>query len=166
MKVFRLHGNTANWSALKLEALNTATEEKVSATPIPHDMKIRVHVVNNFYRVYDKEVRQILHGEISTEDNAELLARLTRAKRPAFILFHNGVVVGYATLHHRHRLKNYHGIVRFTIEMPQNVVARTEAEAIEKLSEYARNAADLLTAENSDATATFEGAEIAGVERL
>ena len=99
MKRFNLRGTTANWDALKVSALNTNTEEHENRSEIPYGMKVTVRVVNNFYRVYDKRVRQILHGEISAEDKAELISRLTRKYRPDFILFHEGVVVGTANMH-------------------------------------------------------------------
>ena len=101
MKRFNLSGNTANWDALKVSALNTKTEEHENRSEIPYGHKITVRVVNNYYRVYDKRVRQILYGEISAEDNAELIARLTRTHRPDFILFHEGKVVGTANYHRR-----------------------------------------------------------------
>lgn len=101
MKRFNLRGNTANWDALKVSALNTKTEEHENRSEIPYGHKITVRVASNYYRVYDKRVRQILHGEISNEDNAELVARLTRTHRPDFILFHEGQVVGVANYHRR-----------------------------------------------------------------
>ena len=163
MKKFRLHGNTANWDALKVVALNTTTEQNETRTSIPSDMKMYVHVVNNYYRVYDKNVRQILHGEVSYEDNAEMLERFTSATRkPAFALYHNGVVVGFATLHHRHRIKTYKAVLRFEVEMPTEVKARTREEALAKLTEYANAAAESISGENN---ALFNGVEITEVVR-
>ena len=101
MKRFNLRGNTANWGALRVSALNTKTEEHENCSEIPYGMKITVRVVNNFYRVTDKRVRQILHGEMSADDNAELIARLTRKHRPDFILCHDGKVVGTANYHRK-----------------------------------------------------------------
>ena len=142
MKRFRLHGNTAIWDALKVVALNTTTEQKETRTAIPSDMKVSVHVVDNYYRVYDKKVREILHGEISTADNAEIISRISAPKRPTFILFHEDKVVGWANLHHRHRIKTYKGDITFLVTIPAEVKARTEAEAIEKFSLYADKAAE------------------------
>jgi len=101
MKRFNLRGNSANWDALRVSALNTKTEEHENRSEIPYGHKITVRVVDNYYRVYDKRVRQILHGETSTEDNAEIIARLTRKHRPDFILFHDGKVVGTANYHRK-----------------------------------------------------------------
>lgn len=137
MKRFSLRGTSANWDALKVEALNTTTEERESRSAIPYGMKMSVRVVNNYYRVYDKNVRQILHGEISAEDNAELLARLTKSHRPDFILFHEGKVVGVANLHHRHRLKVFKATALISTTMPLEVKARTREEALVALKKEA-----------------------------
>lgn len=137
MKRFNLRGHSANWEALKVEALNTKTEEHENRSEIPHGMRITVRVVNNYYRVYDKRVRQILYGEISTEDNAELLARLTREHRPDFILFHEGKVVGFANYHRRGwlrrlqeqpKLKTFHLEVGLTAKVDVEAYSREEAE--------------------------------------
>jgi hypothetical protein len=101
MKRFNLRGQTANWSALKVEALNTKTEERESRSEIPYGHKVTVRVVNNYYRVYDKRVRQILHGEISDSDSTEIIRRLAGKHRPDFVLFHDGKVVGTANIHRR-----------------------------------------------------------------
>lgn len=161
MKRFRLHGNTANWGALKVSALDTNEGEFVSLTPIPSDMKVSVRVVNNYYRVYDKQVRQILHGEISAEDTAEILRRTSAPKRPDFILYHDGVVVGFANLHHRHRLKTYKGNITFSVTFPAEVKARTNEEALEKFGEYARAAAEQIEL----GTAVYDGVEITDIVR-
>lgn len=137
MKRFNLRGHSANWSALKVSALNTKTKEHETRSEIPYGMKITVRVVNNYYRVYDKRVRQILHGEMSTEDNAELIARLTRKHRPDFILFHDGAVVGVANYHRRgwfrreqeeaEKLKTY--TITAHLIATTDVVAHSEEEA-------------------------------------
>ena len=101
MKRFNLRGQSANWGALKVEALNTKTEERESRSEIPYGHKVTVRVVNNYYRVYDRRVRQILYGEISEADNAEIIRRLAGKHRPDFVLFHNGKVVGTANIHRR-----------------------------------------------------------------
>lgn len=162
MKRFRLHGNTAIWDALKVVALNTTTEQNETRSAIPSDMKVSVHVVDNFYRVYDRAVRQILHGEISAEDNAEIISRISAAKRPTFILFHENKVVGWANLHHRHRIKTFKGKLTFVVTMPEHEVkARTEAEAREKFAQIANYAMDGI----EGADAEFVGVEITDVVR-
>lgn len=100
MKRFNLRGTSANWGALKLEAQNTKTDERERRSEIPYGHKVTVHVVDNFYRLYDKRVRQILHGEISDADFTVLLDNLAKS-RPDFVLFHDGHVVGYANIHRR-----------------------------------------------------------------
>ena len=68
MKRFSLRGNSANWDALKVEALNTKTEERVNRSEIPYGHKIVVRVVNNFYRVYDKMNHKIIADLICFAD--------------------------------------------------------------------------------------------------
>lgn len=155
MKKFSLRGNTANWSALKVEALNTNTEERETSSAIPYGHKVVVRVVNNFYRVYDKNVRQILHGEISTEDNAFILARLTKARRPDFVLFHDGKVIGIANIHRRRWYreattpKDYHFNV--TLDCKVKVTALNREEAIAKIHEAVENVnANNITEDTSD----------------
>jgi len=101
MKRFNLRGQSANWDALKVEAHNTKTDERENRSEIPYGHKITVHVVNNFYRVYDRNVRQILYGEISDADTDILLNRLVGKHRPDYVLFHEGHVVGFANIHRR-----------------------------------------------------------------
>lgn len=166
MKRFNLRGNTANWDALKVSALNTKTEEHENRSEIPYGMKITVRVVSNYYRVTDKRVRQILHGEISTEDNAELIARLTRKHRPDFILFHEGKVVGTANYHRRNwlrreqeeakRLKTYE--VTTTLEAKALVEAHSEEEAKQLILNAIENANALNDAE--DGNGKFEVVDI------
>ena len=131
MKRFNLRGNSANWGALKVSALNTKTEEHETSSEIPYGMKITVRVVNNYYRVTDKRVRQILHGEISTEDNQELISRLTRTHRPDFILFHNGEVVGTANYHRKGWLRREQEEAKRlkTYEVTANLTVTTKIEA-------------------------------------
>jgi hypothetical protein len=163
MKRFSLRGNTANWGALKVKALNTATEENELCSVIPAGMKMSVRVVNNYYRVYDKNVRQILHGEISATDTEEILNRLTQSKRPDFILFHEGRVIGFANLHHRHRLKKYTATATITTEMPIEVKARTTEEALAAI----KKEAELALAESGFiGESTIDGVFISKVERL
>lgn len=153
MKRFNLRGTTANWDALRVSALNTKTEKTETRSEIPYGMKVTVRVVNNYYRVTDKRVRQILHGEISTEDNAELIARLTRPHRPDFILFHDGEVIGTANYHRRNwlrrqqedakKLKTFE--VTATLDTKVAVQAYTEEEAksfVESAIEEAKAYAD------------------------
>ena len=130
MKRFNLRGNTANWSALKVEALNTKTEEHETRSEIPYGYKVVVRVVNNYYRVYDKNVRQILHGEISEEDTAEILKRVTAEKRPDFILFHDGKVVGTANYHRRRWFRKEQEAPKLkTFNLEVGLKAKVEVEA-------------------------------------
>lgn len=147
MKRFNLRGNSANWDALRVSALNTKTEEQENRSEIPYGHKITVRVVDNYYRVYDKRVRQILHGEISTEDNAEIIARLTRKHRPDFILFHDGKVVGTANYHRKAwyrkmqeqpKLKTYNLDVLLRSQV--SVDAYSLEDAKQKVYEAAENA--------------------------
>lgn len=137
MKRFNLRGHSANWEALKVEALNTKTEEYETRSDIKHGYRVTVHVVNNFYRVYDKKVHQILHGEISDEDNLKIIHRIAKAKRPDFILFHEGKVVGFANYHRRGwlrrlqeqpKLKTFHLEVGLTAKVDVEAYSREEAE--------------------------------------
>jgi hypothetical protein len=127
MKKFSLKGNTAIWDALKVVALNTATDEKETRSAIPTDKRLVVNVVNNYYRVYDKNVRQILHGEISEEDNTKVISRLTKSNRPDFVLFHEGKIVGWASFHRKTR--KYSVCVEIIVE------AKSEEEAAKKVYE-------------------------------
>lgn len=130
MKRFNLRGNTANWSALKVEALNTKTEERETRSEIPYGHKVVVRVVDNYYRVYDKRVRQILHGEMSEKDTAEILKRLTADKRPDFILFHDGKVVGTANIHRRHWFRKQQEEPKLkTFNLEVGLKAKIEVEA-------------------------------------
>lgn len=130
MKRFNLRGNTANWSALKVEALNTKTEERETRSEIPYGHKVVVRVVDNYYRVYDKRVRQILHGEMSEKDTAEILKRLTANKRPDFILFHDGKVVGTANIHRRHWFRKQQEEPKLkTFNLEIGMKAKIEVEA-------------------------------------
>ena len=148
MKRFNLRGNSANWDALKVSALNTKTEEHENRSEIPYGMKITVRVVSNYYRVTDKRVRQILHGEISSADNAELIARLTRKHRPDFILFHNGEVIGVANYHRRgwyrrmleeqNKPKTYEFEV--TLKSKVSVEAKNYDDAVQYVSAAVENA--------------------------
>ena len=101
MKRFNLRGQSANWGALKVNALNTNTNELENRSEIPYGHKVTVRVVDNYYRVYDRNVRQILYGEISDADYAEIIGRLSGKHRPDFILFHEGKVIGTANIHRR-----------------------------------------------------------------
>lgn len=161
MKRFNLRGHSANWGALKVEALNTKTVERESHSEIPHGMRITVRVVNNFYRVYDRNVRQILHGEISAEDRAELISRLTVTKRPDFILFHEGKVVGTANYHRRGwlrrlqeapKLKTYH--VQVELKANVDVEAYSQEEAEQMVYEAVEQANSLH--EEGELESTFE----------
>lgn len=150
MKRFNLRGNTANWSALKVEALNTKTEERETRSEIPYGHKVVVRVVNNYYRVYDKHVRQILYGEISDKDSAEILKRVTADKRPDFILFHDGKVVGTANIHRRHwfrkqqeepKLKTFNFEVGMKAKIEVEAYSQEEAEqmvydAVERVNQF------------------------------
>lgn len=153
MKRFNLRGNSANWEALKVSALNTKTEQNESRSEIPYGHKITVRVVNNFYRLYDKRVRQILHGEISTEDNAFILARLTKARRPDFILFHDGKVIGIANIHRCRWYRREQEMpktfsVNATINCVANVEARNEEEAKALVEAAINGANEVSEAEN------------------
>lgn len=150
MKRFNLRGNTANWSALKVEALNTKTEERETRSEIPYGHKVVVRVVDNYYRVYDKRVRQILYGEMSEKDTAEILKRLTANKRPDFILFHDGKVVGTANIHRRHwfrkqqeepKLKTFNLEVGMKVKTEVEAYSQEEAvqlvyEAVERVNQF------------------------------
>jgi len=169
MKRFNLRGHSANWAALKVEALNTKSEERETRSEIPHGYRVTVRVVDNFYRVYDRNVRQILHGVISEKDKAEILNRVTANKRPDFILFHEGKVVGTANYHRRGwlrrlqeqpKLKTYHLEVGLAARVDVEAYSREEAE--QKIYEAVENANKLH--EDGELESTFEVVTIEEVQ--
>lgn len=164
MKRFSLRGNSANWDALKVEALNTETEERVNRSEIPYGHKIVVRVVNNFYRVYDKNVRQILHGEISEKDNAELVARLTRTHRPHFILYHNGVVVGVANYHRRNWFRKMQEEPKeYELEVTLKTRVKVLAKSYEEAEQSVYDATELVNEVESETCSPYE---IVGINRV
>lgn len=163
MKRFSLRGNSANWDALKVEALNTETEERVNRSEIPYGHKIVVRVVNNFYRVYDKNVRQILHGEISEKDTAELIARLS-AHRPHFILYHNGVVVGVANYHRRNWFRKMQEEPKeYELEVTLKTRVMVPAKSYEEAKQKVYDATELVNKVECETCSPYE---IVGINRV
>lgn len=103
MKRFKLHGDTAYWNGLKVNALNLSTLNEEKTSPIPEGKRMYVNVVDNLYR--DESARkEYLCGEIS-EDDKDCIRAILESATPDFLLTLDGKVVGYANLSHRHGRK-------------------------------------------------------------
>ena len=129
MKKITLTGNTAVWDALRVEATNNGKGRTEKLSAIPEGKVLVVSLLDGF----DTDNPST---ENISEGNSSYVFRHGRKRN--FLLRHNGVCVGWATLHRAER--NYEVAVSATISSVVNVKAKSAEDAERKALELLEGA--------------------------
>lgn len=149
MKRFFLKGETANWSALNVTALNTKNGlTEGPTTEIPEDKVLRVVLAEKFHPKYPRTAEDV------TEETSTYAFKtgLTRS----FVLFANGKAVGWATYHRKATPRKVR--VGLLVEYETTVMAKSDREAVQKALAQAED--EIKVFEGTDFTAHVEYARV------
>lgn len=145
-KRFFLKGETADWNALNVLAINVKNGNTETATAIPENKVLSVTFVSGFNH------KNPNLANVSAEQSALAYRKANHGR--SFLLVNNGVFVGWATFHRKEREFSVAVSTTLSAVIPVTAKSHREAERIasEKLAELVANS-EIPSAEVDDTCA-------------